>query len=191
MRAKYGKKLKRLFYTQNTQPIQLLDMGPDMFDAHRGNQHPTVAKASTDVPTAFTATTLESNFDTYTGDIAEYLKDNGGSYGTALEATVGNTLPADRPETQNRRCWQTAQGLGYKYLSRSFKGCNKAFVIDEAKCEELVAADPSQPKSSNRFCADETSNAIMSNGRDYIYWQPATIWIFQTTTLLSTIISKP
>ena len=144
MRAKYGKKL-RDYFTQNTQPIQLLDMGPDMFDATTVETNILLLRnASTDVPTAFTATTLESNFDTYTGDIAEYLKDNGVVMELPPRGEPWAILsPADlalkrKIEDVGKplKDWDINIYLGV------LTGCNKAFVIDEAKCEELVAADP-------------------------------------------------
>ena len=144
MRAKYGKKL-RDYFTQNTQPIQLLDMGPDMFDAATVETNILLLRnASAEVPTAFTATTLESNSDTYTGDIAEYLKDNGVVMEMPPRGEPWAILsPADlalkrKIEDVGKplKDWDINIYLGI------LTGCNEAFVIDEAKCEELVAADP-------------------------------------------------
>ena len=70
MRTKYGIKL-RDYFIENTQPVQLLDMGPNMFDATTVDTNTLLLQnAVSDATTTFTATTLESNFDTFTGDIA-------------------------------------------------------------------------------------------------------------------------
>ena len=76
MRAAYGKKLRDYFIAR-TQPVQLLDMGPDVFDATVDTNILLFQNAASDVPTAFRAATLRTDFDKQTDNISRYLNDNG------------------------------------------------------------------------------------------------------------------
>ena len=76
MRAAYGKKL-RDYFIAHTQPVQLLDMGPDVFDATVDTNILLFQNAASDVPTAFRAATLRTDFDKQTDNIVHYLNTNG------------------------------------------------------------------------------------------------------------------
>ena len=143
MRAAYGKKLRN-YFIEHTQPIQLLDMGPDVFDATVDTNILLLQNIVPDVCHIFTATTIKSDFDTHTGNIAEYVKENG----------VPMTIPAtDEPwailSTAERALKHKIEEVGKPLKDWDINiyygiktGCNEAFVINEAKREELVAQDP-------------------------------------------------
>ena len=143
MRAAYGKKL-RDYFIEHIQPIQLLDMGPDVFDATVDTNILILKNAVPDVHTIFKATTLGLDFDTHTGDIARYLSDNG----------VAMKLPAKgepwvilSPAELSLKCKIEEVGKPLKDWDINIyfgikTGCNEAFIIDEAKREELIAQDP-------------------------------------------------
>ena len=57
MRTAYGKKL-RDYFIEHTQPIQLLDMGPGVFDAAVDTNILLLQNAASDDRPAFTATTI-------------------------------------------------------------------------------------------------------------------------------------
>ena len=80
MRAGYGKKLRDYFVTY-TQPVQLLDMGPDVFDATVDTNILLLQNTVPDDPIDFKAVTIGADFDKQTGNIGQYLSDNGGDYG--------------------------------------------------------------------------------------------------------------
>ena len=143
MRAGYGKNL-RGYFIEHTRPIQLLDMGPDVFDAtvdtnillaqnNPSNAHPT-----------FTATTIKSDFDKHTGNIAQYLKDNGITMALPAKGESWVILSSSELALKHKieevgkplKDWDINIYNGIK------TGCNKAFIIDEAKRQELIAQDP-------------------------------------------------
>ena len=143
MRAAYGKKL-RDYFIEHTQPVRLLDMGPDVFDATVDTNILLLQNAASDVRRAFTATTIKSNFDTHAGDIAQYLNDNG----------VTMELPSRGEPWAILSLIELALKRKIEEVGKPLKdwdiniyrgiitGCNEAFVIDEAKREELIAQDP-------------------------------------------------
>ena len=143
MRAGYGKNL-RGYFIEHTRPIQLLDMGPDVFDAtvdtnillaqnNPSNAHPT-----------FTATTIKSDFDKHTDNIAQYLKDNGITMALPAKGESWVILSSSELALKHKieevgkplKDWDINIYNGIK------TGCNKAFIIDEAKRQELIAQDP-------------------------------------------------
>ena len=92
MRAGYGKKLRDYFVTL-TQPIQLLDMGPDVFDATVDTNILLFQNAVSDVPDTFRAVSIGADFDKQTDDISQYLTDNGADIEMPAKGeTVGDTL---------------------------------------------------------------------------------------------------
>ena len=143
MRAAYGKKL-RDYFIEHTQPVRLLDMGPDVFDATVDTNILLLQNAASDVRRAFTATTIKSNFDTHAGNIAQYLNDNG----------VTMELPSRGEPWAILSLIELALKRKIEEVGKPLKdwdiniyrgiitGCNEAFVIDEAKREELIAQDP-------------------------------------------------
>ena len=76
IRAGYGKKLRDYFVTL-TQPVQLLDMGPDVFDATVDTNILLFQKTVSDALTAFVGVSLGADFDRQSGNISQYLSDNG------------------------------------------------------------------------------------------------------------------
>ena len=147
MHTAYGKKLRN-YFIGHTQPVQLLDMGSGVFDATVDTNILILRKAVPNAHTSFKAITIKSDFDTHTGDIAQYLKDNG----VAMElppkgepwAILSPTELALKRKMENvskpLKNWDINIYYGIK------TGCNEAFVIDEFKREELVAADPKSAK---------------------------------------------
>ena len=147
MRTAYGKKL-RDYFIENTQPIQLLNMGPDVFDATVDTNILLLQNVLSDVHLPFTATTIKSDFDKHTGDIAKYLKDNG----VAMELPSKGEPWAILSPTElalKRKIEEVGKPLKDWDINIHYgikTGCNEAFVIDEFKREELVAADPKSAK---------------------------------------------
>ena len=143
MRAAYGKKL-RDYFISHTQPIQLLDMGPDVFDATVDTNILLLQNTAPDAHAIFKATTIKSDFDTSTGDVARYLKDNG----------VAMELPSkDQPwailspsefalKRKIERVGKPLKDWDINIYRGITTGCNEAFIIDETKREELVTEDP-------------------------------------------------
>ena len=143
MRAAYGKKLRN-YFIEHTQPIKLLDMGPDVFDATVDTNILLLQNVLSDVCLPFTATTIKSDFDKHTGDIAQYLKDNGIAMELPPRGESWIILSASELALQRKieevgkplKDWDINIYFGIK------TGYNKAFIIDEAKREELIAQDP-------------------------------------------------
>ncbi len=149
MRAAYGKKL-RDYFISHTQPIQLLDMGPDVFDATVDTNILLLQNALSDGSThlPFTATTIKSDFDKHAGDIAKYLKDNG----VTMELPSKGEPWAILSPTElalKRKIEEVGKPLkdwDINIYRGIVTGFNEAFVIDEAKREELIAVDPKSAK---------------------------------------------
>ena len=143
MRAAYGKKLRNYFIGY-TRPVQLLEMGPDVFDATVDTNILMVRKAVSDAHTIFKATTIGSDFDIHTGDIARYLSDKGMAMELPTKGEPWAILsPAElalkrkiENVSKTLKDWTIDIYYGIK------TGCNEAFVIDEAKREELISQDP-------------------------------------------------
>ena len=143
MRAGYGKKL-RDYFIECTQPVQLLDMGSGVFDAAVETNILMLKNIVPDTHTVFKATTIGSDFDTHIGDIARYFSDNGVAMG----------LPPKGEPWAIRSPAELALKRKIEHIGTPLKewdiniyrgivtGHNEAFVIDEAKREELVAEDP-------------------------------------------------
>ena len=143
MRAGYGKKLRNYFIA-HTQPVQLLDMGPDVFDATVDTNILLLQNAASNIPQTFTATTIKSNFDTHTGDIARYLSDNGVAMELLTEGEPWAILsPAELAlKHKIEDVGKPLKEWDINIYRGIITGCNEAFVIDEVKCEELIAQDP-------------------------------------------------
>ena len=143
MRAAYGKKL-RDYFIGHTQPIQLLDMGPDVFDATVDTNILLFQNAVFEVRRTFTATTIGADFDTHTGDIAQYVKDNGVAMELPPRGEPWAILsPAEL--ALKRKIEEVGKPLKDWDISiyrGIVTGCNEAFVINEAEREELIAQDP-------------------------------------------------
>ena len=143
MRTAYGKKL-RDYLIEHTQPIQLLDMGPGVFDATVDTNILLFQNAPSDIRRTFTAATIRSDFDTHAGDIAQYLNDNGVTMELPSRGEPWVILsPAEL--ALKRKIGEVGKPLedwNINIYRGIITGCNEAFVIDEAKREELIAQDP-------------------------------------------------
>ena len=143
MRAGYGKKLRDYFVTL-TQPIQLLDMGPDVFDATVDTNILLFQKIVSKVPAAFRGVSLGADFDRQTGNIARYLIDHGATMEMPTKGEPWAILSSAELNLKRKiedvgkplKDWNIDINFGIK------TGCNEAFIIDEAKREELVTQDP-------------------------------------------------
>ena len=143
MRAAYGRKL-RDYFIKYTQPIQLLDMGPDVFDATVDTNILLLQNNSLDVCTAFKAVTMKSDFDKQAGDIGQYLSDKGAAMTAPAKGESWSILSPIEHTLKSKivrigkplKAWNLNIYFGIK------TGCNEAFLIDESKREELVAQDP-------------------------------------------------
>ena len=144
MRAGYGKKLRDYFVTL-TQPIQLLDMGPDVFDATVDTNILLFQKIVSDVPAAFRGVSLGTDFDRQTGNIARYLIDNSATLEVPAKGEPWAILSFAELALKRKiedvgiplKDWNLNINYGIK------TGRNEAFIVDEAKREQLIAQDPS------------------------------------------------
>ncbi|MXV82012.1 hypothetical protein F4Z98_01445, partial [Candidatus Poribacteria bacterium] len=143
MRAGYGKKLRDYFATL-TQPIQLLDMGPDVFDATVDTNILLFQKIVSDVPTAFVGVSLGADFNRQTGNIAQYLSDNGATVEMLAEgepwAILSSAELALKRKIEN--IGKPLKDWDINIYRGIVTGCNEAFIIDKTKREQLIAQDP-------------------------------------------------
>ena len=143
MRAGYGKKIRDYFIT-HTQPIQLLDMGPDVFDAAVDTNILLFRNAVSDVPDTFSGVSIGVDFDKQTDDILKYLTDNGATMEMPAKGEPWTILSSAEFAIKRKiedvgkpiKDWDIIIGFGIK------TGCNEAFIIDEIKRNELVKQDP-------------------------------------------------
>ena len=143
MRTAYGKKL-RDYFIEHTQPVQLLDMGSGVFDATVDTNILLLQNTLPDARLAFAATTIKSNFDTHTGDIAQYVKDNGVAMELPAEGEPWVIL-SPTELVLKRKIEDVGKPLkdwDINIYRGIITGCNEAFVINEVEREELIAQDP-------------------------------------------------
>ncbi len=144
MRAGYGKKLRDYLLT-HTQPAQLLDMGPDVFDATVDTNILLFQNAAPSISTTFSAITLGTDFDRRTDNIAQYLRANGVDMEMPMKGEPWAILSAAELAIKRKvenvgkplKDWDINISCGIK------TGCNAAFIIDEEKRDQLIAQDPS------------------------------------------------
>ena len=142
MRAGYGKKLRDYFVTL-TQPLQLLDMGPDVFDATVDTNILLFQKIASDATTTFVGVSLGADFDIQTSNIAQYLSDNGATMEMPVKGEPWAILSSAELNLKRKiedvgkplKDWDIDINYGIK------TGCNEAFIIDEFKREELIDSD--------------------------------------------------
>ena len=176
MRAGYGKKL-RDYFIKHTQPIQLLDMGPDVFDATVDTNILLFQKIVSDAPTTFVGVSLGTDFDRQTGSIAQYLSNNG----TTMEMPAkGEPWAILSPAELNLK--RKIEDIGKPLKDWNINiyrgivtGCNEAFIINEAKREQLIAQDPKSAeiikpllrgKDIKRYHAQQSGSYILATGYD-------------------------
>ena len=143
MRAAYGKKL-RDYFISHTQPVQLLDMGPDVFDATVDTNILMLRNAVPNARTVFKATTIGSDFDRQSSNINEYLNINRISMELPVKGEPWVIL-STAERVLNRKIAEIGKPLkdwDINMYRGIITGCDEAFVIDEAKREELLAQDP-------------------------------------------------
>ena len=143
MRAGYGNRL-RDYFVVFTQPVQLLDMGPDVFDAAVDTNILLFQNICSDVSAVFRAVSLGTDFDRQTGNISRYLIDNGASMEmpdtgepwAILSSAEMNLKRKIEAVGKPLKDWNINIYMGIK------TGCNEAFIIDEEKREQLIEQDP-------------------------------------------------
>ena len=143
MRAGYGKKLRDYFVTI-TQPIQLLDMGPDVFDATVDTNILLFQNTIVDDSTDFRAVSIGTDFDKQIGDISRYLSDNGATMEVPPKGEPWAILSSVELDLKRKienvsiplKDWDINIYRGI------VTGCNEAFIIDAEKREELITQNP-------------------------------------------------
>ena len=143
MRAGYGKKLRDYFITL-TQPIQLLDMGPDVFDATVDTNILLFQNAVSDTPTGFRGVSFSTDFDRQTGNIAQYLSDNGATVEMPAKGEPWAVLSSAELNLKRKieDVGKPLEDWDINVFRGITTGYNEAFIIDEAKREQLIARDP-------------------------------------------------
>ena len=143
MRAGYGKKLRDYFIT-HTQPIQLLDMGPDVFDATVDTNILLFQKIVSDPPTTFLGVSLGADFDRQTDNISRYLSKKGATMEIPAKGEPWAILSSAELNLKRK-----IEDIGIPLKDWDINiyrgivtGCNEAFIIDETKREQLIAQDP-------------------------------------------------
>ena len=176
MRAGYGKKL-RDYFIKHTQPVQLLDMGPDVFDAAVDTNILLLQNAFPDVSVVFRGVSIGADFDKQTGDISQYLVDNG----TTMEMPAkGKPWVILSPAELAIKRKMEDIGIPLKDWDINIyrgivTGCNEAFIIDEAKREELIEHDPKsveiiksllRGRDVQRYQAQQVESYMLATGYD-------------------------
>lgn len=147
MRAGYGKNLRDYFII-HTQPVQLLDMGPDVFDATVDTNILLFQKIVSDAPTAFVGVSLGADFDRQTGSIARYLIDNGSTMEMHAKGEPWAILSSAELNLKRKieDIGKPLKDWNINIYRGIITGCNEAFIIDEAKREQLIEQDPKSEK---------------------------------------------
>ncbi len=167
MRAAYGKKL-RDYFIRHTQLIQLLDMGEDVFDATVNTNILLLQNTAPNVCLTFTAATIRSDFDTHTGNVAQYLADNGVAMELPLQGEPWTILsPIERALKRKieevgkpLKDWDIDIYYGIK------TGCNEAFVVDREARDRLIAEHPSSAEVLKPFLRGRDVNRWQMNYQD-------------------------
>ena len=143
MRAGYGKKLRDYFVTL-TQPIQLLDMGPDVFDATVDTNILLFQNTIVDDLTDFKAVSIGTDFDRQTNNIAQYLIDNGATMEMPAKGEPWAILSSVELNLKRKieNIGKPLKDWDINIYRGIITGCNEAFIIDEAKREQLIKQDP-------------------------------------------------
>ena len=177
MRAGYGKKLRDYFILY-TQPVQLLDLGPDVFDATVDTNILLLQnKIIYDGVMTFRSATIGADFDRQTGNISQYLTDNGVRMEMPAEDEPWAILSSAELNLKSKiedvgvplKDWDIDIYRGI------VTGCNEAFIIDEAKREQLIKQDPKSAeiikpllrgKDIKRYQAQLSGFYILATGYD-------------------------
>ena len=176
MRAGYGKKLRDYFVTL-TQPIQLLDMGPDVFDATVDTNILLFQKIVSDTPAAFVGVSLGADFDRQTDNIAQYLSDNGATMEIPEKGEPWAILSSAELNLKRKieDVGKPLKDWDINIYRGIVTGCNEAFIIDTVKREELIDQDPKSAeiikpllrgKDLKRYHAQQGKLYILATGYD-------------------------
>ena len=142
MRAAYGKNLRDYFFA-TTQPLQLLDMGPDVFEATVDTSI-LLLRNIKPAGAPFRAVTVRGDLNKTNGDMARYLSHHGVSMALPGKGEPWTILsPAELALKQKIECvgkplkeWDISINYGIK------TGYNPAFIIDNKTRERLIHEDP-------------------------------------------------
>ena len=176
MRAGYGKKLRDYFVTL-TQPIQLLDMGPDVFDATVDTNILLFQKTVSDAPDTFRGVSLGADFDRQTDNIARYLIDNGSTMEMPAKGEPWVILSSAELNLKRKieNVGSPLKEWDINIYRGIVTGCNEAFIITEAKREELIKQDPKSAeiikpllrgRDIKRYHAQQSGFYILATGYD-------------------------
>ena len=177
MRAGYGKKLRDYFILY-TQPVQLLDMGPDVFDATVDTNILLLQnKIIYDGVMTFRSATIGADFDRQTGPISQYLTDNGVRMEMPAENEPWAILSSAELNLKHK-----IEDVGVPLKDWDINiyrgivtGCNEAFIINDAKREKLIEQDPKSAeiikpllrgKDIKRYHAQQSGFYILATGYD-------------------------
>ena len=177
MRAGYGKKLRNYFIL-HTQPVQLLDMGPGMFDATVDTNILLLQNNSIfEDLTSFRAVSIGSDFDKQTGNITQYMDDNGVDMEMPTEDEPWVILSSEELNIKRK-----IENVGIPLKDWNINiyrgivtGCNEAFIIDDAKRQRLIDQDPRSAeiikpilrgKDIKRYYAKPSGPYILATGYD-------------------------
>ena len=176
MRAGYGKKLIDYFIT-HTQPIQLLDMGPDVFDATVDTNILLFKNIVTEATAGFRAVTIGTDFDKQTGGISEYLTDYGANIEIPAKGAPWAILSSAELAIKRK-----IEDIGIPLKDWDINiyrgivtGCNEAFIIDKITREQFIAQDPKSAeiikpllrgKDIKRYYAQQLGFYILATGYD-------------------------
>ena len=170
MRTAYGKKLRN-YFIQHIQPLLLLDMGPDVFDATVDTNILLFQNNASHVQTNFRSATIGADFDKQTRDISQYLSNHGTTIEIPAEGEVWAILSSAELTLKSK-----IEDIGKPLIDLKINinygiktGYNEAFVIDESKREELIVRDPNSA---------EIIKPLL-RGRDLQRYQPqwASLWL--------------
>ena len=176
MRAGYGKKLRDYFIT-HTQPVQLLDMGPDVFDATVDTNILLFKNTIVDDSTDFRAVSIEADFDKQIGDVSQYLSDNGATMEMPSKGEPWAILSSAELNLK-RKIEDVGKPLtdwDINIYRGIITGCNEAFIIDEVKREEFIDQDPKSAeiikpllrgRDIERYHAQQGKFYILATGYD-------------------------
>ena len=172
MRAGYGKKLRN-YFTTHVQPIQLLDMGPDVFDSAADTNILLFQNSVSDTPNAFSAVTIGVDFDKQHDDLFQYLSDNATSMELPTESAPWVILTATESALIRKieSVGKVLKDWNVNIYRGVVTGCNEAFIIDGVKREELIAQDPRsgeiikpllRGRDMKRYCADQSELYLLA-----------------------------
>ena len=142
MRAGYGKKLRDYFIAR-TQPVQLLDMGPDVFEATVDTSILLLHNVKS-AGESFRAVTVRGDLNKTNGDMARYLSHQGVTMIPPAKGEPWTILsPAELALKQKiERVGKPLKEWDISINRGIVTGYNPAFIIDNQTRERLIHEDP-------------------------------------------------